>query len=141
MSEQFSIMIGNRSRFDAGDPGGYWLDMPRHKGAVAARSYAERRHYRRQPAGFFHSRLFRRTRRNILPCLMKWYAPPTWTNSIFLRRGSNSLTPAEVGKLKRALQQKNGLANIGQVIDFTYNVDFYVHIPEVITTTIWATIT
>lgn len=28
MSEQFSIMIGNRSRFDAGDPGGYWLDMP-----------------------------------------------------------------------------------------------------------------
>ena len=29
------------------------------------------------------------------------------------------------------MQQKNGLANIGQVIDFTYNVDFYVHIPEV----------
>ena len=54
---------------------------------------------------------------------MKWYAPPTWTNSIFLRRGSNSLNAA--------LQQKNGLANIGQVIDFTYNVDFYVHIPEV----------
>ena len=26
MSEQFSIMIGNRSRFEAGDPGGYWLD-------------------------------------------------------------------------------------------------------------------
>ena len=36
---------------------------------------------------------FPTTRRNILPCLMKWYAPPTWTNSIFLRRGSNSLTP------------------------------------------------
>ena len=31
MSEQFSIMIGNRSRFDAGDPGGYWLDMPATK--------------------------------------------------------------------------------------------------------------
>ena len=28
MSEQFSIMIGNRSRFEAGDAGGYWLDMP-----------------------------------------------------------------------------------------------------------------
>ena len=24
-------MIGNRSRFDAGDPGGYWLDMPATK--------------------------------------------------------------------------------------------------------------
>ena len=31
MSEQFSIMIGNRSRFEAGDPGGYWLDMPATK--------------------------------------------------------------------------------------------------------------
>ena len=41
------------------------------------------------------------------------------------------LDPAEVGKLNAALQQKDGLANIGQVIDFTYNVDFYVHIPEV----------
>ena len=58
MSEQFSIMIGNRSRFEAGDP-------------------------------------------------------------------------AEIGKLNAALQQKNGFENIGQVIDFTYNVDFYVHIPEV----------
>ncbi len=29
------------------------------------------------------------------------------------------------------MQQKNGFENIGQVIDFTYNVDFYVHIPEV----------
>ena len=31
MSEQFSIMIGNRSRFEAGDPSGYWLDMPATK--------------------------------------------------------------------------------------------------------------
>ena len=38
---------------------------------------------------------------------------------------------AEIGKLNAALQQKNGFENIGQVIDFTYNVDFYVHIPEV----------
>ena len=28
MDGQFSIMIGNRSRFEAGDPSGYWLDMP-----------------------------------------------------------------------------------------------------------------
>ena len=28
MSAQFSIMIGNRSRFEAGDASGYWLDLP-----------------------------------------------------------------------------------------------------------------
>src|SRR5699024_11247750 len=49
----------------------------------------------------------------------------------FLAARLEQLDPAEVGKLNAALQQKNGLANIGQVIDFTYNVDFYVHIPEV----------
>ena len=44
MSEPFSIMIGNRSRFDAGDPGGYWLDMPatkdvyKRQGGMAARA-------------------------------------------------------------------------------------------------------
>ena len=48
----------------------------------------------------------------------------------FLAARLEQLDPAEVGKLNAALQQKNGLTNIGQVIDFTYNVDFYVHIPE-----------
>ena len=91
MSEQFSIMIGNRSRFDAGDPGGYWLDMPATK---------EQLHEAMRNVGItadnpqdFPFAAIPTTRRNILPCLMKWYAPPTWTNSIFLRRGSNSLTP------------------------------------------------
>ena len=51
MSAQFSILIGNRSRFEAGDASGYWLDLPATKGA-ASRSHAERRHYRRQSAGF-----------------------------------------------------------------------------------------
>ena len=39
----------------------------------------------------------------------------------FLAARLEQLDPAEVGKLNAALQQKNGLANIGQVIDFTYN--------------------
>lgn len=59
----------------------------------------------------------------------------------FLAARLEQLDPAEVGKLNAALQQKNGLANIGQVIDFTYNVDFTSISPKYITTTIWATIT
>src|SRR5699024_11676215 len=49
----------------------------------------------------------------------------------FLAARLEQLEPAEVGKLNAALQQKNGLANIGQVIVFTYTADSYVHIPEI----------
>ena len=41
------------------------------------------------------------------------------------------LDPAELPKLNAALQQKQGFENIGQIIDFTYNVDYFVHIPGV----------
>ena len=41
------------------------------------------------------------------------------------------LDPAELPKLNAALQQKQGFENIGQIIDFTYNVDYFVHISGV----------
>ena len=129
MSEQFSIMIGNRSRFDAGDPGGYWLDMPATK---------EQLHEAMQSVGItadnpqdFSIRGFSDDpeKHIALPYDMVCAASVDELN--FLAARLEQLDPAEVGKLNAALQQKNGLANIGQVIDFTYNVDFYVHIPEV----------
>ena len=129
MSEQFSIMIGNRSRFDAGDPGGYWLDMPATK---------EQLHEAMQSVGItadnpqdFSIRGYSDDpeKHIALPYEMVCAAEVDELN--FLAARLEQLDPAEVGKLNAALQQKNGLANIGQVIDFTYNVDFYVHIPEV----------
>lgn len=129
MSEQFSIMIGNRSRFEAGDPGGYWLDMPATK---------EQLHEAMQSVGItadnpqdFSIRGYSDNpeKHIALPYDMVCAADVDELN--FLAARLEELDPAEVGKLNAALQQKNGLANIGQVIDFTYNVDFYVHIPEV----------
>ena len=129
MSEQFSIMIGNRSRFEAGDPSGYWLDMPATK---------EQFHEAMQSVGItadnpqdFSIRGYSDDpeKHIALPYEMVCAADVDELN--FLAARLEQLDPAEVGKLNAALQQKNGLANIGQVIDFTYNVDFYVHIPEV----------
>ena len=129
MSEQFSIMIGNRSRFEAGDPGGYWLDMPATK---------EQLHEAMQSIGITADNPQDFTIRGFsddpekhiaLPYDMVCAADVDELN--FLAARIEQLDPAEIGKLNAALQQKNGLANIGQVIDFTYNVDFYVHIPEV----------
>ena len=129
MSEQFSIMIGNRSRFEAGDPGGYWLDMPATK---------EQLHEAMQSVGItadnpqdFSIRGYSDDpeKHIALPYDMVCAASVDELN--FLAARIEQLDPAEIGKLNAALQQKNGFENIGQVIDFTYNVDFYVHIPEV----------
>ena len=129
MDGQFSIMIGNRSRFEAGDPGGYWLDMPATK---------EQLHEAMQSVGI--------TADNPQDFFINGYSSPqdspvnmplpliqaaSMDELNFLAARLEQLDPAEVGKLNAALQQKNGFENIGQVIDFTYNVDFYVHIPEV----------
>ena len=129
MSEQFSIMIGNRSRFEAGDPSGYWLDMPATK---------EQLHEAMQSVGItadnpqdFSIRGFSDDpeKHIALPYDMVCAASVDELN--FLAARIEQLDPDEIGKLNAALQQKNGFENIGQVIDFTYNVDFYVHIPEV----------
>ena len=128
MSEQFSIMIGNRSRFEAGDPSGYWLDMPATKEQLQAAMQsvgitAD------NPQDFSIRGYSDDPEKHIaLPYEMVCAADVDELN--FLAARLEQLDPAEVGKLNAALQQKNGLTNIGQVIDFTYNVDFYVHIPE-----------
>ena len=129
MDGQFSIMIGNRSRFEAGDPSGYWLDMPATK---------EQLHEAMQSVGItadnpqdFSIRGYSDDpeKHIALPYDMVCAASVDELN--FLAARIEQLDPAEIGKLNAALQQKNGFENIGQVIDFTYNVDFYVHIPEV----------
>ena len=129
MSEKFSIMIGNRSRFEAGDAGGYWLDMPATKEQLQAAMQsvgitAD------NPQDFSIRGFSDDPEKHIaLPYDMVCAADVDELN--FLAARLEQLDPAEIGKLNAALQQENGLANIGQVIDFTYNVDFYVHIPEV----------
>ena len=128
MDGQFSIMIGNRSRFEAGDPSGYWLDMPATKEQLQAAMQsvgitAD------NPQDFSIRGYSDDPEKHIaLPYEMVCAADVDELN--FLAARLEQLDPAEVGKLNAALQQKNGLTNIGQVIDFTYNVDFYVHIPE-----------
>ena len=129
MSEQFSIMIGNRSRFEAGDPDGYWLDMPAtkeqlHEAMQSVDITAD------NPQDFSIRGFSDDPEKHIaLPYDMVCAASVDELN--FLAARIEQLDPAEIGKLNAALQQKNGFENIGQVIDFTYNVDFYVHIPEV----------
>ena len=129
MSEQFSILIDSRSRFETGQPGGTWLDMPATKEQLheAMRSVGIAAD---NPQDFFIRGYSDNEDRHIaLPYDMVCAADVDSLN--FLAARLEQLDPAELGKLNAALQQKQGFENIGQVIDFTYNVDYFVHIPEV----------
>lgn len=49
----------------------------------------------------------------------------------FLAARLENLDASGVAALNAAAQRKQGFENVGQIIDFTYNEDFFVHIPEV----------
>ncbi len=50
----------------------------------------------------------------------------------FLAAQLGQLDAAEIAELNAALQNpKGGFASIGQIIDFTENVDYYMHLPDV----------
>ena len=129
LSEQFSILIDSRSRFETGQPGGVWLSMPAtteqlHEAMKSVGITAD------NPQDFFVRGYSDNEDRHIaLPYDMVCASDIDSLN--FLAARLSELDPAELPKLNAALQQKQGFENIGQVIDFTYNVDYFVHIPEV----------
>ena len=132
MNEQFSILIDSRTRFETGTPGGVWLSMPTttqqlHEAMKNVGITAD------NPQDFFINGYSSPEDSPIdMPLSLIQRANVDELN--FLAARLKNLDPAELPKLNAALQQKQGFENIGQVIDFTYNVDYFVHIPEVHTT-------
>ena len=127
--EQFAILINSRSRFETGEPGGVWLSMPTTKEQLheAMRTVGITAD---NPQDFFINGYSDNENRHIaLPYDMVCAADIDSLNLLAARIAQ--LDPAELPKLNAALQQKQGFENIGQIIDFTYNVDYFVHISGV----------
>ena len=127
--EQFAILINSRSRFETGEPGGVWLSMPTTKEQLheAMRTVGITAD---NPQDFFINGYSDNENRHIaLPYDMVCAADIDSLNLLAARIAQ--LDPVELPKLNAALQQKQGFENIGQIIDFTYNVDYFVHIPGV----------
>ena len=128
-TEQFAILIDSRTRFETGEPGGYWLSMPAtkeelHKAMRSVGITAD------NPQEFFiHGYSDREDRHIALPYDMVCAAQVDELN--FLAARLETLDASGIAALNAATQRKNGFENIGQLIDFTYNEDFFVHIPEV----------
>ena len=129
MGEQFSILIDSRTRFETGQPGGTWLDMPATKEQLHAAMESVGITADNPQDFFIHGYSCPEEKHIALPYDMVCAADVDSLN--FLAARLEQLAPAELSKLNAALQQKQGFENIGQVIDFTYNVDYFVHIPEV----------
>ena len=124
--EQFAILINSRSRFETGEPGGVWLSMPTTKEQLheAMRTVGITAD---NPQDFFINGYSDNENRHIaLPYDMVCAADIDSLNLLAARIAQ--LDPAELPKLNAVLQQKQGFENIGQIIDFTYNVDYFVHI-------------
>ena len=126
MNKPFEILIDSRRRFETGEPGGVWLPMP---------TTAEQLHDAMKSVGisadnpqdfFIHGFSCPEDRHLALPYDMVCSAGIDELNFLAARIGE--LDPAELTKLNALSQAPHGLETIGQMIDFTYNVDFYVHI-------------
>ena len=126
MNKPFEILIDSRSRFETGDPGGVWLPMP---------ATAEQLHDAMESVGitadnpqdfFIHGFSCPEDKHLALPYDMVCSAGIDELNFLAARIGE--LDPAELMKLNALSQAPHGLETVSQMIDFTYNVDFYVHI-------------
>ena len=129
MNEVFSIQLHNRQLYEQGKDG-VWLDMPttteqlqtalRQIGITAD-----------NPQDFFiNGYSYPEGQRLALPYNMVLAADVDELNFLAVRLGQ--LDVAEIAELNAALQNpKGGFENISQIIDFTENADYYVHLPDV----------
>ena len=130
VSEVFSIMIDNRTEAQNDGPHGYWLDLP----TTAEKLQEAMREIHisaDHPQDFFIAGFsYPEDRRLAIPYDMVLAADVDELN--FLAARLDTLDAAALAELNAALQNpRGGFENIGQIIDYADNVDYFVHLPDV----------
>lgn len=129
VNEVFSIQLHNRQLNEQGKDG-VWLDMPTTTEQLQA-ALRQIGISADNPQDFFiNGYSYPEGQRLALPYDMVLAADVDELNFLAARLGQ--LDAAEIAELNAALQNpKGGFENIGQIIDFTENADYYVHLPDV----------
>lgn len=129
VNEVFSIQLHNRQLYEQGKDG-VWLDMPTTTEQLQA-ALRQIGISADNPQDFFiNGYSYPEGQRLALPYDMVLDADVDELNFLAARLGQ--LDVAEIAELNAALQNpKGGFASIGQIIDFTENTDYYVHLPDV----------
>ena len=130
MSEVFSIMLDNHAEAQSDGPHGYWLDLP----TTAEKLQEAMREIHistDNPQDFFIAGFsYPEDRHLAIPYDMVLAADVDELN--FLAARLEKLDAAALAELNAALQNsKGGFENIGQIIDYADNVDYFVHLPDV----------
>ena len=130
VSEVFSIMIDNRTEAQNDGPHGYWLDLP----TTAEKLQEAMREIHisaDNPQDFFIAEFSCPEDRHLaIPYDMVLAADVDELN--FLAARLDTLDAAAFAELNAALQNpRGGFENIGQIIDYADNVDYFVHLPDV----------
>ena len=130
VSEVFSIMIDNRAEAQNDGPHGYWLDLP----TTAEKLQEAMREIHisaDNPQDFFIAGFSCPEDRHLaIPYDMVLAADVDELN--FLAARLDTLDAAALAELNAALQNpRGGFENIGQIIDYADNVDYFVHLPDV----------
>ncbi|HAP9079316.1 TPA: DUF4316 domain-containing protein [Enterococcus faecium] len=129
MNEVFSIQVHNRQFLEQGKQG-VWLDLPTTTETLQA-ALRDVGITADNPQDFFINRYSCPEDRHLaIPYDMVLAADVDELNFLAARLGQ--LDAAEIAELNAALQNpRGGFENIGQIIDYTENVDYYVHLPDV----------
>ena len=129
MSEVFSIQLHNRRLFEQEQPG-VWLELPTTTEKLQA-ALREIGISTDNPQDFFiNGYSYPEDKRLALPYDMVLASGVDKLN--FLAARLESLPPAEIAELNAIAQSpQGGFENIGQLIDYPDNVEYYVHIPDV----------
>ena len=129
VNKVFSIQLHNRQLNEQGKDG-VWLDMSTTTEQLQA-ALRQIGIFADNPQDFFiNGYSYPEGQRLALPYDMVLAADVDELNFLAARLGQ--LDAAEIAELNAALQNpKGGFASIGQIIDFTENTDYYVHLPDV----------
>ena len=129
MNEVFSIQVHNRQFLEQGKQG-VWLDLPTTTETLQA-ALRDVGITADNPQDFFINGYSCPEDRHLaIPYDMVLAADVDELNFLAVRLGQ--LDVAEIAELNAALQNpRGGFENIGQIIDYTENVDYYVHLPDV----------
>ena len=129
MNEVFSIQVHNRQLLEQGKQG-VWLDLPTTTETLQA-ALRDVGITADNPQDFFINGYSCPEDRHLaIPYGMVLAADVDELNFLAARLGQ--LDAAEIAELNAALQNpRGGFENIGQIIDYTENVDYYVHLPDV----------
>ena len=131
MKDDFSVLIQNRTEFENGNPAGVWLSLPATREELAEAMKALHITADNPQDFFLNGYSTEAGRRVEIP--FEWVHEADIDKLNFLAARLEEMTPAQLDKINAFMQTDFKLDSLDKLIDYTYNTDYFVYIPEVYT--------